>query len=210
VAQKNPNEANEWRILRVKSEKAHLQRLIRQINLEALCQLASSLRNDVKCNASFPTDDQSLRGLEYGGMNLHVDVKFEDGKTWIARFRLLRINRPPTEKVNLDRMCEVAVYQCLRGTSIPTPKVFAYGLDDDLDNPVGVGYILMEKVSGHPMDWSQATTAQKLHVFRQMKDIYLQLELVTQRSLDDRFRKQQRMVFRLQDPRFSTTILRGV
>jgi len=149
----------------VKSEKADLWRSIGQINLDALRRLASSLRNGVKCNASFPTDDQSLRGLAYGGLNVHVDVKFEDGKTWIARFRLLKINRPPTEKVNLDRISEVTVYQCLQRTSIPTPKVFGYGLDDDPDNPVGVGFILMEKVAGHPMDYRPRRQPHKSFMF---------------------------------------------
>jgi Phosphotransferase enzyme family len=43
---------------------------------------------------------------------------------------------------------------------------------------VGVGYILMEKLPGHPMNWSQATSQQKTRVFEQMVDIYNQLERI--------------------------------
>ena len=113
--------------------------------------------------------------MNVGGFNLHVDVDFDDGVTWLARFRLLRVNRPSRERVNFDRLSEVATYQLLRTTTIPVPRVFDFASDDP-DNEVGAGYILFEKIPGHPMNWSLATPEQKSHVFDQLIDIYLQLE----------------------------------
>jgi Ser/Thr protein kinase RdoA (MazF antagonist) len=96
-----------------------------------------------------------------------VDIKFSDGVVWIARFRLLKINRPLiTEKINFDRASEVAVYRHLNQRAIPVPSVYDFAYDGDQNNPVGVGYILLEKLPGHPMDWSEASIEQKSHVLR--------------------------------------------
>ena len=165
------------------SEETHLRRLIRQIDITALCRRASFLRNGVFCSASLPGEHDSLKELHFGGFNLHVDIKFDDGVVWLARFRLLKINCPPPEKVDFDRLSEVATYRLLRNTNIPVPSVHDFALDRDQDNPVGVGYILLEKLSGQPMNWSQATTEQKNHVFRQLRDVYLEIEKIPRSSV---------------------------
>jgi hypothetical protein len=146
--------------------------------LKALCAKATALRNGVSCDASLPGPGKSLSALQFGGFNLHVDIKFSDGVTWIARFRLLKINRPHTEKINFDRLSEVAVYSHLKQTTIPVPTVYDFADDGNPNNVVGVGYILMKKLPGHPMDWSEASTKQKRHIFRQLKDFYLQIEKI--------------------------------
>ena len=48
-----------------------------------------------------------------------------------------------------------------RTTNIPVPSVPDFALDRDGDYPVGLDYILLEKLSGQPMNWGQATTEQK-------------------------------------------------
>ena len=178
-----PDEYSEWVAAGRASEETHLRRLIRQIDIDALCGRATFIRNGVKCFASVPGDHDRLKGLQFGGCNLHVEIKFDDGVTWLARFRLLKINRPSPEKVDFDRLSEVATYRLLRTTNIPVPSVYDFALDGDKDNPVGVGYILLEKLPGQPMNWSQATTSQKKHVFQQLKDVYLELEKIPQSSI---------------------------
>jgi hypothetical protein len=118
-----------------------------------------------------------------GGFNLHIDIEFRDGVIWLARFRLLKINCPSPEKRDFDRLSEVATYRLLRATNIPVPTVYDFALDRDQDNPVGVGYIFLEKLSGRPMNWNQPTIAQKNYVFRQLRDIYLELEKIPQTSI---------------------------
>jgi hypothetical protein len=118
-----------------------------------------------------------------GSFNICIDLDFSDGATWLARFRLLNFTRPSVEKTNFDRMSEVAVYRLLAQTSIPAPVIYHFALDGDENNSVGLGYILMEKLPGQPMDWLKASTTQKNHVFRQMTDIYFEIEKVPQMQI---------------------------
>jgi hypothetical protein len=168
---------------RKRSEEAHVRRLISQMDIAALCKRATYLRNGVQCSASFPRENDSLNDLQLGGFNLHLDIKFHDGVIWLARFRLLKINCPSPEKRDFDRLSEVASYRLLRTTNIPVPSVYDFALDGDQYNPVGVGYILLEKLSGQSMNWNQATTTEKNYVFRQLRDIYLELEKIPQSSI---------------------------
>lgn len=147
--------------------------MIHQIDISALCARASLLRNGVICSASLPQEHESLEGLQFGGFNLHVDIKFDDGIVWVARFRVLKVNHPSIEKVNFDRLSEVSVYRLLRQTIIPVPAVYDFALDGSEDNSIGVGYILLQKLTGRPMNWGEASTEQKNRIFRQLRDIYV-------------------------------------
>ena len=102
---------------------------------------------------------------------------------WVARFRVLKVNRPSIEKVNFDRLSEVSVYRLLRQTTIPVPAVYDFALDGSEDNPIGVGYILLQKLTGSPMNWSEASTEQKNRIFRQLRDIYIEIEKIPQSSI---------------------------
>ncbi|KAJ5043359.1 hypothetical protein NUH16_000148 [Penicillium rubens] len=68
---------------------------------------------------------------------------------------------------------EVATLEFLGETKIPAPKVFDFSLDEA--NPVGVRYILMEKLPGRSLSWSDATREQRLKVIDQLADIYIEL-----------------------------------
>ena len=59
--------------------------------------------------------------------------------------------------------------------------MFEVADDDDPENYVGAGYILLQKIRGNPMDWNKANDAQKDKICRQLADIYIQLD---QHSLD--------------------------
>lgn len=63
-----------------------------------------------------------------------------------------------------------------RHTRIPSPCLFDWACESDPANAVGVGYILMEKLQGTPLDWQGATTAQREKVVRQLADIMLEIE----------------------------------
>ena len=183
IREQKPDEVGKWIEARRESKESHLRRLIREINITALCTRASLLRNGMNCSVWLPREHECLKSLDFGGFNLHVDIKFNDGIVWIARFRLLKINRPSIGKINFDRLSEVAVYSRLRQTTIPVPVVYDFALDGNVDNPVGMGYILLQKLSGHQMDWNDASTEQKNRIFRQLRDTYLEIEKIPQPSI---------------------------
>lgn len=91
-----------------------------------------------------------------GGMNYHIPVHFEDGVTWIARVRRFNATSPPANVRDYIVRSEVATLKFLEAPDIPTPRVYDFALDDYM-NPVGVGYILMEKLPGKSLRWSIAT-----------------------------------------------------
>ncbi|XDG10628.1 hypothetical protein ABKA04_010243 [Annulohypoxylon sp. FPYF3050] len=70
--------------------------------------------------------------------------------------------------------CEVATLKFLEQTSVPAPKVFDFALED-ASNPIGVGYILMEKLPGHSLRWSTATQDQRNKLMSQLADTLIEL-----------------------------------
>lgn len=85
-----------------------------------------------------------------GGMNYHIPVSFEDGVVWIARVRRFNATSPPPVLRNHIIRSEVATLNFLQGTTVPSPRVYDFALEQT-GNPVGVGFILMEKLPGKSM-----------------------------------------------------------
>lgn len=151
--------------------------LIDSINGDALRERAETLRHGMKCTVHLPAAGQAAFNWDVvGGRNYHGSIVFEDGKAWLARFRLPNHNAPAVEERNFDRRSEFATYRFLADTGIPVPCVYGYADDEDPSNAVGAGYILVEKLAGSPLDWQELTQAQKEKVMCQLADIYAQLE----------------------------------
>lgn len=109
-----------------------------------------------------------------GGMNYHIEILFEDGISWLARIRRFNATSPPPELRDYIMASEVCTLQFLSRTKVPVPKVFDF--NSDASNPVGIGYILMEKLPGKSLRWSLATLEQKQRVTRQLADVYIELK----------------------------------
>lgn len=109
-----------------------------------------------------------------GGMNYHVEVQFEDGVTWLARIRRFNATSPPPALRDYIIRCEVATLRFLEKTGVPAPRVFDFALEHS-ENPVGVGYILLEKMPGTSLRWSAASPEQRTNVMRQLADIFIEL-----------------------------------
>lgn len=109
-----------------------------------------------------------------GGMNYHIELVFEDGISWLARIRRSNVTSPPPELRDYILRSEVSTLQFLSRTSIPVPKVSDYNFDEN--NPVGIGYVLMEKLPGNSLRWSLATPEQRRKVTSQLADIYMELK----------------------------------
>jgi hypothetical protein len=153
-----------------------ISNLLKTINHEALCIRAETLRGGIKCVVQLPSADQAYFNHEVvGGCNYHASIVFEDGKTWLARFRLPNHNEPPLKERNFDRRSEFATYCFLAKATVPVSEVYECADDDDPSNPVGAGYILLEKLAGKPMEWYKASETHKVNFSRQLADIYSKL-----------------------------------
>lgn len=74
---------------------------------------------------------------------------------------------------------EVATLRYLEDKNITAPKVYDFALENDKDNEVGVGFILMEKLPGTIMNWTTADEAQKKTVMGGLADVYIELQKST-------------------------------
>ncbi|GBE88091.1 hypothetical protein SCP_1203200 [Sparassis crispa] len=110
-----------------------------------------------------------------GGMNYHVNIIFEDGVVWLCRIRRRDVSSPPTVLQNRILLSEAATLRYLSTTSVPVPKVYD-AIADSPSNPVGVGYILMEKLQGKSLDWFDLDRDGKSKILEQLAQIYIELE----------------------------------
>ncbi|CAH0022764.1 unnamed protein product [Clonostachys rhizophaga] len=112
-----------------------------------------------------------------GSQNCHAEISFQDNAKWLARFRLVRSSSPPGIVRDWILRSEAATMTYLqRHTSIRTPRIFDWVCELDPENPIGVGYILMETLDGKPLDWQAATPVQREKIMQQLVDMFLEIE----------------------------------
>lgn len=109
-----------------------------------------------------------------GGNHYHLEVLFQDGIVWLARIRRFNASSPPQTLQDHVSQSEVATLKFLEKTSVPAPKVFDFAVEGP-DNPVGVGFMLVEKLPGSTIYWSNLSPEQKRKVIKQLADIYIDL-----------------------------------
>lgn len=154
------------------------------VNVTALKKVATRLRRDVPCQgpaleALRKNDPKAAEILadQTGGQNCHLDVVFNDGTTWLARFRFVNDPTLPPETVaDYIFLSEVASMFDLAGTKVAAPKVFHYARKNDKKNEVGLTFLLMEKLPGKSLDWNSASSAQKFKIMEQLADVFLEIE----------------------------------
>ncbi|KAF9882887.1 hypothetical protein FE257_004924 [Aspergillus nanangensis] len=163
------------------SERIEISRLLESLDLPALLSRASLLRGGITCHSPQPRAyDRLTRSSVMGGMNYHLDIHFSDGVRWLARIRRFNATSPPPDLRDYIMRSEVATLQFLSGTKLPIPRVFDYGLHGQ--TPVGVGYILMEKLPGKSLRWSLTSAEQRAKIMSQLADIYIELESLSFRN----------------------------
>ena len=77
-----------------------------------------------------------------GGQNCHVDIVFNDGVTWLARFRL--VNYPTISSPQLADyifISEIATMHDLAKIQVKVSRVFNYAKKNDSTNEVGLTYL---------------------------------------------------------------------
>lgn len=112
-----------------------------------------------------------------GGQNCHATILFDDKVEWLARFRLTWTPSPPPHVRDYVLENEVATLTYLHEhTAISVPAVYDWRRELDPENSFGIGYILMQKLEGEPVDWGDMNSAQKTKLMEQLVGIYLELE----------------------------------
>ncbi|KAI9823220.1 MAG: hypothetical protein M1826_000233 [Phylliscum demangeonii] len=131
-----------------------------KLRIDALISIASRLRDGVPCSVpafAHRTVQLAKVAAQMGGQNCHLDIEFDDGVIWLARIRLDDPTLPPKPVQNhtlLSEFCTLRIG----------------------DNPVGAAFMLLEKMPGLPLDWSQASGAQRTKIMEQLVDVFLELE----------------------------------
>ncbi|KAK6006744.1 hypothetical protein QM012_005752 [Aureobasidium pullulans] len=157
------------------AEEHEITQLLHKIDLEQLRLKASSLRKNIHCRVKISNNEKkAAESSLMGGMNYHIRIEFEDGISWLARIRRFNATSPPPELRDHIIESEVSTLLFLEKTNIPAPKMYGYALEGK-DNPVGVGYILMECMPGKILDFYSISRAEKQKIMEQLADMFIEL-----------------------------------
>ncbi|OHE93877.1 hypothetical protein CORC01_10776 [Colletotrichum orchidophilum] len=172
-----PNPEENWSSFSAQyaaTEDRHIDELCHRIDNSNLCSRASELRDGIQCTVNLSRKHLSSM---MGHQNCHAEIIFEDGVSWLARFRLARTTSPPEQVRDFIFRSEAGTLTYLHDrTSIPVPRIFDWACASDPDNQIGVSYILMEKLDGMPLVWQAANPAQREKVMQQLVDVFLEIE----------------------------------
>lgn len=108
----------------------------------------------------------SIKKFAEGGFNRVLEATFDDGYSVLAR-----IPFPMTTPSHYAVASEVATLDLLQFHGIPVPKVLGYSAVSS--NPVGIEYILLEKIQGTPLSeqWFSMGTKTQVKVMKQIVDL---------------------------------------
>lgn len=129
---------------------------------------------NIACTVATPNTNQETLSSFMGNVNYHVELLFNDGICWIARLKRQNASTPPAAVRDYMIRSEASTYGFLARTNVPAPRVFEVMVGSD--NPVGSGYILMEKVAGIPLSETSPTSEQMRKVLTQLADVYVELK----------------------------------
>jgi hypothetical protein len=157
-----------------RSEQQEIEWLVSKINLPALTDRASFLRNGIPCTVPPLTFDRATRRRVIGSMNYHIDLRFSDGIVWIARIRRVNATPPPPQVRDNIFTSEVATLKIPEHTGVPAPRVHDFALEGP-SNLVGVSYMLQEKIAGRSCSWSLANPEQKKNLLKDLANVFIEL-----------------------------------
>ncbi|OAL73061.1 protein kinase subdomain-containing protein [Trichophyton violaceum] len=153
-------------------------------NVDALCQLASSLRFGRCCCCD-------VTQVPVGGsLYWAVFVYFDDGVEWV--FRSPRYDGAIRSLATIQKLVasEAATLKYINSYSaIPVPEVYAYSCSKD--NSVGVPYILMSKAKGSPLStkWEPRGSQKSALSLKEKAKVLSQLGSITWQLSQLRFEK---------------------
>ena len=113
-----------------------------------------------------------------GGQNLHIELSFADGLSWLCRIQRQNATSPPPDVQNAVLLSEAATLRFLASTTVPVPEVYEVA-QNGTGNDVGVGYILMQKLEGHPLYIHRLDATGRRKVLQQYANVYIELSKCT-------------------------------
>ncbi|GKZ25905.1 hypothetical protein AbraIFM66951_009942 [Aspergillus brasiliensis] len=118
--------------------------LYAKFDVQALCRIASSLRQDIACTCNHNQHPAS------GSFNWAIFISFEDGVQWVLRSPHTKGAELSTELSSKLLESEAATMKYVQQNSdIPVPTVHLYS--PNAENEIGIPFILMSKASGWPL-----------------------------------------------------------
>lgn len=146
-----------------------------RVNMTSLRDRASILRAGIACTITSDACSESVLKRRMGGQNYHLELSFADGASWICRVQRHNASTPPIDVQNRVLLSEAATLRFLTTTTrVPVPRVFDVAAQGS-DNDVGVGYILMEKIEGHPLCWNDLDSGGKQKVLERFAIIFAEI-----------------------------------
>ncbi|KAF8245486.1 hypothetical protein K440DRAFT_655556 [Wilcoxina mikolae CBS 423.85] len=121
-------------------------------------EFSSDLRGGIVCTIATPSLDIETLRPGMGNVNFHIQLRFQDGVSWVARIKRNNVLKPLAAIVGYMIRSEVATYRFLENTAVPAPKV-------------GCAYILMEKINGRTLSSTSPTKEQMRKVLAHLADV---------------------------------------
>lgn len=147
--------------------------IINRINVPELEKRASTLKENVPCSFKPSDYHDAIMGNAY----YHAWLIFDDGDRWLIHTPRTVLCDIPQDMVEYFIASEYATLKFLEPTKVPAPRVFGFGLASDEDNSVGVSYLLMECLSGSPLDsdLSGAEPQRQQSILAQVAEILIEI-----------------------------------
>lgn len=112
-----------------------------------------------------------------GCCNYHIHLFFpSSAERWLVRIPRLGLARLH-ENIDVEYLyvSEFATLKFLEGTKVPAPRAFGFDIASNIENDVGVTYLIMEFLEGKPFNPRSASLEEKERVYEGVADILIEL-----------------------------------
>ncbi|KAI8681736.1 APH domain-containing protein [Fusarium keratoplasticum] len=146
-----------------------IKKFIVSLDEDAICRLASQHNGQKPCR---------VVGRDRGSFNVCFFIHFDqDGGRWVVRIPLEPVVQHAWDKVQSE-VATMRYLQC--STSIPIPRVHAYGQDAGLVKGYSTeqAFLICDHIAGQPLNMrmpSKATKEQRMRFYGDLIDILAQL-----------------------------------
>ncbi|KAI0993462.1 hypothetical protein K3495_g14722, partial [Podosphaera aphanis] len=129
--------------------------VLARVQLDKVPKFSLDLRRQLEMqhdnsHAEFSIEPAVIEKPIFGGFHALFPIRFADGVKWLLKIPLIGVQTQFDESASAALTSEALTMKFLRAnTSIPIPNVYAF--DASLDSDLGCPFILLEFVSGIPL-----------------------------------------------------------